>query len=213
MSRFHRTLPLLLAIVALACSPGDSDSPGAEPAADPRAARVAGETEGLAATPEYNIGDVESAIQVTVQMEQNVANVRYTETETKKYELAVARMQLADPYPDSVPIRATAQPTRAFRAGDTVVGRLRVHKDTADEPLAQQIFAWDGENAARQERSIRPNIMDHLDLANEAVVVHAELDIFWLPGQPFNLVSPERAIEGMTPQAVKASNPLRIDIR
>lgn len=204
MHRFGLTITV--ALVLAACS-----SP--TPPADQSATTSPGAPGGEPPVPAHNIGDVETAITLVIRLDPESQDERleYQELQTKKGDLAMAKLNVSAPHPDSIWLRSyTDMEPRGLRAGDSAFIRQYIFVDTQEEPIAEQSFTWYSESGGRLEpHNLRADVMKYLDPVPNTVLVHSELDIYWLPATEAEDVDPESLPE--EPHARKLSNSLRIN--
>lgn len=208
MQRF--VIVLLAALALWGC--GKSTAPQSdEQGAPPAAAALPGEAEVPVA--EYNIGDVETAIELTTRLDPKTdpRSVNYQELKTVKGDIAMAKMAVSQPYPDAIWVRSIATDAHAFREGDAILVRQRLYLDTQKEPIAEQSFVWSGAEARHEPKVLTADIMKSLNPVPDSVLCHSEIEIYWFPNTDASTIDPDAEVEAPEPPVKKLSNPLRID--
>lgn len=162
----------------------------------------------------YNIGDVEFNIKTTTQLapESQLGNVAYTESETKRGELAMAEAIVSTPYPSSLWLISTLWTPTSFRTTDAIVIKQRVFIDGRDEPLKEASYVWTGSNLGREPGQIKVDLMPFVDSPVRSVLLYTRLEIVWFPDRDPATVDATTA--PISPQYVveKLSNTLRVTL-
>ncbi len=205
----HGHIVGILGLVALAACSKPEAAPGDRPSAAARPVSNAPLTE---LETKYNIGDVDYAFKLITQLaeESRIGNVAYTESETKRGELAMAEATVRKPYPTSLWITATARTPVGLRQTDAVLVHQKVYIDGRPDPIAEQSFVWTHRDGAHNPNVIKVDLTPHLDAVSESVLLYSRAQIIWFPDRSTDSVALTE--EPLTPQHAieKISNTLRI---
>ena len=199
-------LLLALAVIGLAsCSQESSPSGAADATAQP------GQPVDASQQAPYNIGDVETAIKLFIQLadKSKGQNVEYVELETKRGDLAMAEATFNPPHPAQIWLVSTAQALPSLRPQDAIVVRQRIYVDGREEPIAVQAFVWSGRPTMRERKTLEVDLVHFLQSLTGSVLTHARTEVFWLPDTDPMLIDPAASFD-TSKRVEKLSNTMRI---
>jgi len=205
LSRIAIVLALLTAV---GCSE-KSVAPGDQPGVAGPAPTATSEDQFLET--KYNLGDVETAVLVTTKLapESQGGSVTYTETETKKYELAIAEAKVVEPYPTHLWVTTLTKSRRQLRTQDAILLRHRVYIDGVKEPIASMNSVWPGAEATHLPLEQKVDVMPFIKEFPTSILVYTKTEVVWLPDTDANVIDPN--YEPDTAQRnERLSNTLRI---
>lgn len=213
MNWLRVTVVLLLACAA-ACSsksgdtPGDTDDGVAVPSGDVN--QLTGE---ISAVPAYNLGDVEVATRVVLQLatQSLTPAVQYEELGTLREKVAVANATVKAPRPAEFWVKSTVESRSAYRAEDAVYLKAEVTADGVAEPLAVNTYVVSGEDINRKPQTVEFNLMEKLNTVPDSVLLQTRLTIVWFPSTSPMTVNVENPDLSKGQVQEKLSNPLRIN--
>ena len=184
------------------------------PAEGGSAGRAQGTAPG-APTIEYNIGDVETSVKVTVQLAEKsqVGNIAYNELETKKGYLAIAEAMVSEPYPRNLWIYSTALTPRGFREGDAVLIRHRVYLEDGTDPIAESARVWSGVKAVDEPSELSLDLVPLLGELSGSHLLHARAELVWFPNTDPATIDPAGPAESTERTIQRLSNTLRITFK
>jgi len=200
-----RFMCVVAAVVFAGCSP-KVNAPQEEPTGSGLPGSPLAPVESVV---EFGIGDVETSILINVTMDEsmNSATLHFEEVETKKYEIAIVRVAVAKPYPESLPVIVRLRRWEGFVGHEVQVKpRLYIGEDTVID-LDAFLF---GNGVGSSIRETTVDLMEHLDEVPESLLVRVEADLnLFLDGADSGITI-ESPTTPETQSVVRLSNPMRI---
>lgn len=167
----------------------------------------------ISAVPAYNLGDVEVATRVVLQVatQSLTPNVQYEELGTLREKVAVANASVKAPRPSEFWVKSFVESRSAYRAEDAVYLKAEVVADAVAEPLLVNTYVVSGDEIFRKPQTVEFNLMEKLDSIPDSILLQTKLTIVWFPSTSPTTVDAENPDLSKGQVQEKLSNPLRIN--
>jgi hypothetical protein len=196
------------ALLGLVSCSGEDAAPGDQPGVSP--INPSGPVSNLET--KYNVGDVEYAVKTVTVLadESRTGAIAYTESETRRHDLAMAEATVTQPYPTNLWLRSVVSTPLGFRDTDAVLLKQGVYIDGREEPIEEKSFVWSGEEGHTNPSELQFDLMPHLDGPSGSVLLYTRVDITWFPDRAPMTVSLDAPPNSPQDVVEKLSNTLRV---